>query len=243
MVYCQDTVYVAKNGSWVKEADMWIAKYIVTKVNGDNGILYKATRYSIFAKKISEGTYVDDSLKTKEGSFVLFFENGNIKSRCDYRTGKRHGVYESYWENGKVKRNESFSHGESTGGICYDNKGKTLKYFPIEIFPHFKECSKQIGDSKKLENCFSEKLFAFLNKNLVYPHYAKENNIQGKVVVGFTINSDGSISEVEVLQGVHYQLDDAAMDVIKKLPILEPAKDDSEPVKVRYRIPINFTLR
>ncbi|MBR5074912.1 MAG: TonB family protein [Bacteroidales bacterium] len=76
-----------------------------------------------------------------------------------------------------------------------------------------------------------------------YPEIAKENGIQGRVTVQFTIDKDGSVKDVKVLRGVDSSLDKEAVRVIQKSPKWSPGKQRNKPVKVKYTFPIIFQLR
>ena len=79
--------------------------------------------------------------------------------------------------------------------------------------------------------------------NIEYPEIAKENGIQGRVTVQFTIDKDGSVKDVKVLRGVDSSLDKEAVRVIQKSPKWSPGKQRNKPVKVKYTFPIIFQLR
>jgi protein TonB len=77
----------------------------------------------------------------------------------------------------------------------------------------------------------------------MYPSVAKEKNITGKVYIGFEINTDGSVGEVSVLNGVDPSLDSEAIRVIKLLPKWQPGKRAGTAVKVWYPVLVNFKLK
>ena len=79
--------------------------------------------------------------------------------------------------------------------------------------------------------------------NIEYPEIAKENGIQGRVTVQFTIDKDGSVKDVKVLRGVDSSLDKEAVRVLQKSPKWSPGKQRNKPVKVKYTFPIIFQLR
>lgn len=83
-------------------------------------------------------------------------------------------------------------------------------------------------------------LMDYLNANVIFPKIAEENGIQGKVVVSFVIDIDGSVTDVQVVQSVHPALDKEAMRVIKNMPKWIPGKHDGKAVQVKYSVPINF---
>lgn len=78
--------------------------------------------------------------------------------------------------------------------------------------------------------------------NLEYPEAARENGIQGRVILQFTIETDGSITGIKVLRGVDPALDQAAIDVIKKSPKWTPGKQRDKAVRVSYTFPVVFKL-
>ena len=83
----------------------------------------------------------------------------------------------------------------------------------------------------------------FLSKNIKYPTTAQENGIQGRVIVQFVVNTDGSIAEPKVVRGVDPELDAEALRVISIMPKWKPGKQKGEAVRVRYTIPVMFRLQ
>ena len=86
-------------------------------------------------------------------------------------------------------------------------------------------------------------LMQFLNVNLRYPPIAEENGIKGRVVCQFVVECDGSISDVRVVRSVDPSLDKEAVRVIKAMPKWSPGMQNGAPVRVRYTMPITFTLQ
>lgn len=85
-------------------------------------------------------------------------------------------------------------------------------------------------------------MMKFIVKNLEYPPLAKENNIQGRVVVEFIVRPDGSITDIKVLKDLGYGTGQAAIDVVKKMPKWKPGKQRNKAVSQRYRLPLRFQL-
>ena len=81
------------------------------------------------------------------------------------------------------------------------------------------------------------------NSRLVYPEIAKENGVQGRVTLQFTVNADGSVSNVKVLRGVDSSLDKEAVRVVSSSPKWKPGKQRDRAVKVTYTFPVIFQLR
>jgi protein TonB len=88
-----------------------------------------------------------------------------------------------------------------------------------------------------------EKLMEYLSKNIKYPSIAQENNIQGRVIVEFVVNKDGSIVDPKVMRSVDSSLDNEAMRVIKAMPKWTPGKQRGKAVRVRYTVPVLFRLQ
>ena len=85
-------------------------------------------------------------------------------------------------------------------------------------------------------------LLEYLRKNIKYPAVCRENNVQGRVVVSFIIDIDGSITDAEVVRSVDPLLDAEALRTISQMPAWKPGKKDGNIVKVKYSVPINFRL-
>ncbi len=83
----------------------------------------------------------------------------------------------------------------------------------------------------------------WVNSRLVYPEIAKENGVQGRVTLQFTVNADGTVSNVKVLRGVDSSLDKEAVRVVSSSPKWKPGKQRDRAVKVTYTFPVIFLLR
>ena len=86
-------------------------------------------------------------------------------------------------------------------------------------------------------------LLLYISEHTQYPEVAKENNIQGKVIVRFCVTSKGGVDKVSILKGVDPELDKEAIRVVQTLPAFKPGKQGGKPVPVWYMVPINFTLK
>lgn len=84
---------------------------------------------------------------------------------------------------------------------------------------------------------------AWVNKRLVYPEIAKENGVQGRVTLQFTVEKDGSVTKVKVLRGVDPSLDKEAVRVVSMSPKWKPGKQRDRVVPVTYTFPVYFQLR
>ena len=107
---------------------------------------------------------------------------------------------------------------------------EAIPFALVEQKPQF-----QGGDA----NAFSK----WVNQHLAYPDIAKENGIQGRVTLQFTVGTDGKVSGVKVLRGVDPSLDKEAVRVVSSSPKWTPGKQRDRPVKVTYTFPVIFQLK
>ncbi len=89
------------------------------------------------------------------------------------------------------------------------------------------------------ENSFTK----WVSSKVEYPEIARENGVQGRVILQFIVGTDGSVSDVKVIREVNELLDKEAMRVIASSPRWKPGRQKHKPVKVRYTFPVIFQLR
>ena len=85
-------------------------------------------------------------------------------------------------------------------------------------------------------------LMEFLKSNLVYPKAAQDSSIQGRVIVKFTVEKDGSITDVEVVRGVHPALDEEAVRVVNMMPKWKPGTQMGDTVRTKFSLPVLFKI-
>ncbi len=140
--------------------------------------------------------------------------------------------YYSFFKNGKFKRQDTFDYEmNSVGGKCFSSNGSDTIYYPLEIMPKFSSGTADIDN--------------FISKNIKYPYSAREFGIQGKVIIKFTINKDGSISDPYVWNknSVNERLQIEALRMINIMPKWKPALYDGSPIEILYTLPIIFSLK
>ena len=119
-----------------------------------------------------------------------------------------------------------------------------VKYTPVEveeeevdeqqIFQVVEEAPEYPGGQKE---CMK-----FLSNNIKYPQISQENGVQGRVIVQFVVNADGSIVDPVVVRGVDPYLDKEALRVIKLMPKWKPGKQRGKAVRVRFTQTVMFRL-
>jgi protein TonB len=90
---------------------------------------------------------------------------------------------------------------------------------------------------------FDGDMVEFIYKNLKYPKEAKKNDVEGRVFLTFVIRRDGSITDIEVVRSAGQILDEAAIDVVKRMPKWRPGQQKGENVSCFYTLPVDFRLR
>lgn len=88
-----------------------------------------------------------------------------------------------------------------------------------------------------------EKLNLYIRKSIKYPDSAKVNEIKGNVYIGFVVEKDGSISNIELLRGIGYGCDEIALNAIKEMPNWIPGEQRGKKVRVKYTLPVSFQLK
>ena len=86
-------------------------------------------------------------------------------------------------------------------------------------------------------------LLSWLSSHIKYPPIAQENGVQGRVVVQFVVERDGSVSGVQVVRSVDPSLDREAARVVSSMPKWTPGKQNGSAVRVKYTVPVTFKLQ
>lgn len=124
----------------------------------------------------------------------------------------------------------------------------------VEIMDYIEEVKEEVVEEEAIPFQLVEEKPSFnggdanefskwVNSKLQYPEIAKENGVQGRVTLQFTVNPDGSVSNVKVLRGVDSSLDKEAVRVVSMSPKWKPGKQRDRAVKVTYTFPVIFQLR
>lgn len=87
-----------------------------------------------------------------------------------------------------------------------------------------------------------EALAKYFQEAIVYPKTAIENSIEGTVTVDFDVNTDGTISNVQIVRPIDPDLEEEAVRVVKAMPAWQPAISNGTPVKSTFRLPVKFRL-
>ena len=120
-----------------------------------------------------------------------------------------------------------------------------VKYTPVEV--EEEEVEEQqifqvVEEMPEFPGGMAE-CMKWLGKNIKYPTISQENGVQGRVIVQFVVNRDGSIVDPVVVRGVDPYLDKEALRVISTMPKWKPGKQRGKAVRVKYTVPVMFRLQ
>lgn len=118
------------------------------------------------------------------------------------------------------------------GAQAQVQKGNTA---PQDVFDVVEEMPQYPGGMQAM--------LSFLQENITYPKDAQGKKISGRVLVTFVVEKDGSISNVETVKSVFPSLDEEAVRIVKGMPNWKPGKQNGKVVRVKYTLPISFSLK
>jgi uncharacterized protein len=171
------------------------------------------------------GRYIDLRIPKDRDNLVIDF-NMAYNPYCAYSSGFSCPLVPA----------ENQMHIEVPAGVRYHGKEKTetpdLTESDSEIFVTVETAPEYPGGYAEMVN--------FIKKNLKYPKAAVKKKIEGTVYVQFTVEKDGSISDVATIKGISAECDGEAERVVSLMPKWKPGKVDGKGVLVRMVLPINF---
>ena len=134
----------------------------------------------------------------------------------------------------------------STSTSASGNDGKV--YDVVDNMPQFAGGAYTYKDAQGISKTVNigggqSGLFQYLSLAIKYPLVAEENGIQGRVICTFVVETDGSITDVKIVKSVNPALDKEAVRVISSMPKWKPGTMKGEAVRVKYTIPVTFSLK
>ncbi|MFB9841344.1 energy transducer TonB [Mucilaginibacter ginsenosidivorans] len=156
-------------------------------------------------------------------AFKTVIETGSLKN------GRRDGVCTGVDDKGKSHFEEKYENGMLISGTFSNEKGEVNTYtIARSIAPAYP------GGL----NVF----YKYLSKKIRYPDYEREHNVQGTILMSFTVEKDGKVTGIKLINTVSPNIDAEALRVMKASPPWVPGIRYGRPVRVRYQIPIGFSL-
>ncbi|MBB5397125.1 energy transducer TonB [Mucilaginibacter sp. AK015] len=187
----------------------------------NHNYLIKATADSLGIAQVvdGKGLYIDYDSKFKK--VIVSGQVLNGKKDGEW-TGTEEGLHSTY--------KEKYSNGILISGESVNTNGQTFKYAGAHnTSPQFKGGTQAFG--------------RYLSENLTYPILARKEKTQGRVLLSFVIEKDGSVTDVKVTRHVNPLLDEEALRVISNSPKWVPATVAGQAVSVQYSVPVNFALK
>lgn len=223
----QDRKFLDKNLQEVTDTSE--AKYyeeVAFSGSGADAVKTNKT-YTLAGQLIKEESF-NEKTKFIDGASKEWFEDGKIAKTSHYINGSLEGEFRSYYKTGELRRIDTYKDGKLIQGKCLTKAGADTTYYPYEASAAFPGGLQELGK--------------YINANLKYPVSAQRKNIQGKVLVQFIVNPDGSLSGTRVFKPVDADLDAEALRVISRMPKWKPAVKEGEKVSQRLVFPITFSL-
>lgn len=246
-IQAQDTTYFDKD--WIACEKQDASFYRLLQKNGKN---YTAFDYYKNGQLQMKGTYSDEYLIMQNGPFEYYYKNGKLDFEGIYKNGQKEGEWKYYYENGKLDYKGTYKNGLENGEWRW--YFKTGEHSSIEMYKNGLRTEARFfnkkGQSVPLEEAEilesypggQEALLSFLSQNITYPQKAKENGIEGIVIIKVIINKQGNILDYKFTKKIHSSLDNEALRVVKLLTSLKPRKRHNRMIDLYYLIPISFTL-
>ena len=111
----------------------------------------------------------------------------------------------------------------------------------VEEMPRFPGCESEY-DKKARKKCAEQKMLAFIYDNIQYPPIARENGVEGTVVISFVVETSGRLSDIKVVRDIGAECGTEALRVVKKMPKWVPGKQKGKKVRVLYNLPVKYKL-
>jgi TonB family protein len=267
--YAQDTIYLHGLDDTIsvsKEKALYY-KTINSNVNSievityyKNGVRVSKVHYSSLKPDVMDGEYesyfyngntnIKGTFKDNkmEGAWIAYNKEKNfLEKKTTYKENVKSGRSYIFYETGKLKRMDIYVRDTLGLSTCYDSVGNVINCAMLiesdEIFADSVGAFSEIDTLPKFPGEVPA-LMKFLANNMVYPVNARDNGKQGKVIVKFIVNEDGTINNVIVLSNTTGSVECAeeAKCVIKKMPKWAPGILNGKKVKVYYTLPISFKL-
>lgn len=214
---------------------------------------HNSSPYNIIIMNDSLGRRISfGNFKNGAGSLKTYFEDGKIFSEENYENGLRNGKSTTYFSNGELNIKAEFKNNKPSGDWIYFNStGKIISENNYKDAEAKKDTLTNKDESKLIDALImnekmprfqgvdtEKEMMNFCKKNIIFP---KSGN-SGTVYVTFTVTNEGSLSDLNIIRGVTYDLNYEALRIVNKMPPWTPGFQNGFPVDVQYTLPINFSF-
>ncbi|WP_231458922.1 MULTISPECIES: M56 family metallopeptidase [unclassified Pedobacter] len=194
----------------------------------------------------------------KNGKITDLGSKQDLGEGCDEEVMKNILAYKNFKavKDGNYAFKVAFSLGESQSGNEDLSNQKIDGYkeiSPLQIIGYVRNNEEVIERRDKVYDFVSiekqpeyhggiKNFYDYLSKNIKYPEDARENNIQGKVFLSFTVEKNGKLTDIQIVKGLNESTNHEAIRVLDESPNWTPGIQNGKPVRVKYNLYINFTL-
>lgn len=193
-----------------------------------NGKLHKVVSYinhQIFLNEFRDSTG-KAMTENGNGTWTKFDDDFNFLASGPVKDGKPDGEWSGKIINGK-KQSGIYKNGKFISGDDVNIDPRRV-FTAVDIAPHFPGGDAAFGQ--------------FLGRNIRYPSAARINNVQGRVIITFVVEKDGSLSDIKVVRGIGSGADEEALRALRLSPLWVPGMQNGHPVRVQYSVPVQFAL-
>jgi len=193
--------------------------------------------YYTGAKK-EYGPYVGGEKKDKWTSLDSL---GRTIREQHYQAGKPHGACAIYDRNGQLAITREYENGKMVSEQkLLDNPDVRLDFDALQIKPYHKGCESE--NAEQQNNCSERMRLEAVYKNIQYPYKARVVGVMGIAVIEFVVEKDGSVTNITVLRGLCWAIEQECLRVMDFMPEWMPGQFNDKPVRVAFNVPINFKL-
>lgn len=224
----QETFYIDKASNICTERHAFKIKKVFRDSTENNNVLVKT--FNLDYSLISAGFYHPDSLLVKNGSYFKYDYRNNLAYKYSYILNKKHGKQYGYFPSGKLRRQEYYYLDSLVVGKCFDEGGVEVEYYPDVVYPKFSaKRFKSIND--------------FISRKHIYSEKAKVHKIEGTVYVRFFIETDHSMTELEIVKSDSEYLNKPVLKAVRKSSkYWTCGRVEGRPARLSYLIPCRIKL-
>src|SRR5690606_25735533 len=135
------------------------------------------------------------------GKYTEYWDGKQIQQEGAYENGKKVDEWKLYYNDGKLAGEEEYNYGKKVYSKYFDKERQTMEYQKLFTPPSYK------GGIQAF--------YHYLSQEINYPKIAAANNIEGTVILSFTIKKDGSVEDIEVVRSPDNELSEEAVRVLQ----------------------------
>ncbi|QNP51587.1 TonB family protein [Hymenobacter qilianensis] len=177
-------------------------------------------------KKVREvASFSNIRRRIRDGETVVYYDNGSVKRRESYQDGARQGEGLAYYSNGKIRRRDRYENQKRVLQECFDESGGAMNCDTLDR----RACPNQVP-------------FTQQTTNVRYPAKALKLGIEGVVKVKFVVNRTGQLVDVWVVESPSPLLDVEAIAAVRRIKQWRVGLIDCDPMDTFYTLPLTFKI-